>query len=173
MRQVDPIIFVFALPFFLTALSAHIVHWRWKRPKRDVVALFVNFILIPAPLVLSIPFLPQSWSVLDLHQACAVYLLHFALSGVYISSYPVVQANSPSLGILYLFRNSGPAGLTRDEIFNGFDKHSIVTARVQDLVDSSLIKKSGNGFVLAFRGRLVIKLYILYRKSLGLDIKGG
>ena len=107
-----------------------------------------------------------------MEEAFAAYLLIFGLSGVYISSYPAFQAVSPSLQILHLFKNHAAGGLSRAEIFQGFDQSSIVSARVQDLADSNLIKRNGEGFVLTLRGRAVIGLYALYRKSLGLSVKG-
>src|SRR3989344_3573269 len=162
------LIFAAGLPVFLAALGAHVLHWRTKRPRRDVVALCATFLILPALLIFSIPFLPIGPGVLDLEEAFAAYLLHFGLSGVYISSYPAFQAVSPSLQILQLFKTSGSGGLSRAEIFQGFDPTSIVSARVRDLEDSNLIKRQGRGFALTWRGRAVAGLYSLYRKSLGL-----
>ena len=154
---------------FFVSLCVHVVHWRWKAPKRDVVALIATFLLLPAA---AIAALGLASSLFSPEELVAVYLLHFILSGVYIAMYPAVPASSPSLEILMLFRGC-PEGLTREEIVRGFNKVSAVSARVRDLVDSKLVVQRDGKLTPTPNGRRLSVLFALYRRSLGLPVKGG
>ena len=165
----NPWIPLIACATFFVSLCAHVLHWHWKAPKRDVVALIVTFLLLPA---VAIAALGLASSLFSPEEALAVYLLHFILSGVYIAMYPAAQASSPSLEILMLFRGR-PEGLTREEIVRGFNTVSVVSARVKDLVDSKLVVQPGGKLTLTPNGRWLSVLFALYRRSLALPVKGG
>jgi hypothetical protein len=131
--------------------------------------LIATFLLLPAAAVAALGLASSLFSPEEL---LAVYLLHFVLSGVYIAMYPAAQASSPSLEILMLFRGR-PEGLTREEIVRGFNKVSAVSARVKDLVDSRLVVQRGGKLTPSPSGRRLSVLFALYRRSLGLPVKGG
>lgn len=167
-----------AFTVFLVCLSVHVLHWRFKKPQNDIVALFFTFVLIPGIVIILLPIISTHFKMsffpgYSLLERVAIYLLHFAISGIYISSYPAAQANSPSLQILLMFKKSGNNGLTKSEILSGFDHVSILGARMKDLVDTSLLKQKNGGYELTFRGRLFIGVFVFYRTALGLDLKGG
>lgn len=163
----------FGILLFLFCLFFHVLHWRWKKPQDDIFVLFLNFVIAPLLILIFIlfvikyPFLNFSFS-----EVIAIYVLHLALSGVYISSYPAVQAYSPSLEILLMYSKSKSAGITREEMLKMFDKDSIVSDRVRDLVNSNWVKQEGDNYRLTFFSKVIVRCYLFYRKSLGLPAKG-
>jgi hypothetical protein len=165
-----PLIILYGLSIFILCLMFHVRSWRRNRPRNEPAALFVNFLIAPLLLLLVLCFSP--WKTIGLADASAVYLYHFAIAGAYISSYPAVQAYSPSLEILMLFRGREAIGLTKGEILETFDQVGIVADRVRDLKASRLVVEENGKFRLSFGGHKIALAYKLYRCLLGLPIKG-
>jgi len=156
----------------------HILHWRFFSPKNDIRALMNTFVAIPLICITVLFFLGLQFFELDLWpirviELIAILVMHLAFSGVYISSYPAAQANSPTLQILLMFRHHPKKGVTAASIYKAFDYTAILHVRLQDLLDTQLLKKSGNGYILTPFGRVSITFFVLYRKLLGLGLKGG
>jgi hypothetical protein len=166
----NPFIIVFGLLFFILCLMSHVLVWRLKRPNHEIAALFINFIIAPLLVLFVLYF--SFLKTMRLTDVVAVYLFHFALAGAYISTYPAVQAYSPSLEILMLYRGRKSRGFTKDEILNTFDKMGIVSDRVSDLKHSRLVIEEDGRFRLSRISQIIIFGYKLYRSCLGLPTKG-
>lgn len=141
-------------------------------------ALFLTFLFIPAWIIFGLFISSFKWnsfvfSDFSLLEIMAIYLLHFALSGIYISSYPAAQAISPSLHILLMCRGDAQGGLTKEKMLQRFTRLHIVEERVKDLVNTGMVKQEDGKFTLTFWGNLIVSSAILYRRLLDLDLKGG
>ncbi len=157
------------LTSFVVCLVAHVVWWRARRPRSDVPALFLLFLLLPSVVALVALLVAPPLAV------AGAFLLHLALACAYIQTYPAAQAQSPSLHIL-LAVGRVPEGLTRAELLAGGTPQTLVGARVDDLVANRFIVDSQDGdgkYVLTPTARRLVLFFVAFRRFLGLKSKGG
>lgn len=171
-------ILLIGISIFLICLCLHIVIWRRRRPKRKVVVLLLLFIL--SPFLFITGYRGLEWfgfvpSIISFTTAdwLAIYLLHFALSFAYISSYPAVEAASPSLAILLMIGGFNSQGIAHDDLLHVFDDEVVLEPRLKDLIEAGLIIKLGGYLIVTSRGSAFVKCFILLRRLLGLPIGKG
>jgi hypothetical protein len=137
-----------------------------KPPKNDVLTLFVIFLGIPLCVFFLLVFKGQgNWDTIELLQ---ILILHSSLALVYIASYPAAQAHSPSLSILLIIGSSAKGHLTAEEINRQYTTDQTIIRRVDELEIYGMIEKRDNVFILKPIARVIIRLYIFYRRLLGL-----
>ena len=155
------------LVLFSVCVLTHIFYWQHHTPRNQMLALLLIFIAIPiltAPLMSAAGF-PRMILL-------AVYVMHFCLTGVYLVTYPAVQAYSPSLQIILLLSKAGSIGLTHEEIISSFESSKIVSNKFHDLVHTGFLAGKGDKYQLTFIARNVLMIYSAFRSILGLSIKG-
>ena len=162
-------VFTCGVLVFLACLAVHVAVWRAKTPGRDALALFAVFLGFPAALFSFVLLAGRPHFTPD--EIALAFLLHAALSCVYISSYPAAQALSPSLDIILKISRQGK--MTASEIVGSYDDRRLVAERVDDLGRSSLVFREGGRFYLTRVGRFVLGFFRTYRKVLGLPFGGG
>ncbi|MBI5638830.1 MAG: hypothetical protein HZA17_00235 [Nitrospirae bacterium] len=167
----SPHIIIYGFLSFLGCMLIHVVVWRIKIPRHDALLLFFIFLIFPSIFFLLlgvVKSVPVSGT-----DAAYGFLLHVALSVVYISSYPAAQAISPSLDIMLVIGSSQDRRMTEEDIISRYDDGVLVAARVDDLRHSSLVLQKGGTFELTSVGKTVAGFFVLYRKLLGLHPGGG
>jgi hypothetical protein len=170
------IVLLAAFTSFACCLMCHVALWRIARPTSDARALFLIFLGVPAAAALGFmgagtAFAGGGWPQwLDV---LAMLLLHWALSLAYIQTYPAVQAQSPSLEIVYAVFKSMPRGLSREELLTTLDTRQLVGDRVEDLVANRLIRAAGDLYILTPLSTLIVKFFLGFRSLLGLSSRGG
>ncbi len=159
------------LELFCFCLAAHIVIWRVFRPRKQIVLLTLIFTFGPS-LMLGIVVLA---SRIDLSSCGLALLLHLALAAVYINLYTLVAGFSPSIGILERVDESMPRGLQRNELAPPwFNDENLSGARRENLLSSGLVYESGGLLLLSPRGLLVSRIFLTFRRFLGLpDVAKG
>ncbi|MBE9529414.1 MAG: hypothetical protein IME99_09270 [Proteobacteria bacterium] len=171
---------------FFVALFIHSLVWRIRRPKRDVLTLFILFCLLaalPVVLLLFCPYTPlfsgverESSAAIEV---CAALLSYGSLAASYIMTYPALQARCPSLRMVLHIERAGGRGMSLAEVSALFDSADLITDRLEDLLTSGLVVSDagpvyGNGqknegpFKVTRRGALVLKPFMLFRTFLGL-----
>lgn len=164
---------------FIGCLFIHIIIWRWRYPKKHIIALFLIFILLPFAFVIAyiglgqFGFLPDNIIFFSTEDWLAIYLLNFALSLAYILSYPAIEAVSPSLAILLIVGDSNANGAAHDDLLHVFDDEVVLEPRIHDLIVAGLIVESDGYLSIAPRGAIFIRCFILLRQLLGLPIGKG
>lgn len=166
----NPKILLIGCGTFFACLLTHVLVWRLRRPRNDMAALFVIFIFVPLGLACLWGWFDSGFSAVEF---AAAGLFHLAVSCAYIQSYPPAQAESPSLKMLILIAQHMPQGLTREEVLGHFDNIKLVGTRFQDLVNNNLICRVRGSFYLTPVAKSIILFFVLYRKLLGLEFKGG
>ncbi len=174
-------ILIIGVLIFIICLGLHILVWRWYHPRKEVIILFLIFLIIPA--VIGIAGLGLNWFGLlpggtgvipiSAFDWPLVFLLHFSLAGAYILSYPAIQAVSPSLAILLVVESSALQGLTSNELRSHFTVEDLLEARLRDLKDGYLAVESDGWFRLTWRGLLLVRFNRFLRILLGLPTIGG
>jgi hypothetical protein len=172
---VSPNIILYGFGIFFACLITHIVIWRIRVPKNDALILFILFLFIPSAIVICtkvfyVQIIPVSLSGMEI---ALVLLLNFALSAIYISSYPAAQAASPSLKILLIIESARDKRMTAEEIFKYFENQKIILTRINELVDYNLVIKDQDRFSLKPFAMKLVSLYIFYRWLLGLPVGRG
>lgn len=166
---------------FVMMLFLHVVLWRWCRPKDDMAALAILFFGVPIVttfLILILVWfglLPNVGNLMStsIADGAATALLYFALAGAYISSYPAAQGSSPSLDILLVVGKSMTTGLTYEDLLDRFTNETVLTPRLQDLIDSNLAVESNGALALTPRGVILVRILGLLRRLLGLPAGKG
>ena len=83
---------------------------------------------------------------------------------------PYLGDESPSSKIFLLVRKKKTA--TFAQIINTFSNQELISKRIDDLVRSKLVEKSGNQIVISDRGKTFLKIMNLYRKLLVWEMIG-
>lgn len=171
-----PFILILGVSIFVVCLGLHVLIWWRRHPKSHIIALALIFIVVPT--VVGIIGLGLNWLELlpkgagiipiSISDWPLVFLLHYALAGAYIMSYPAVQAVSPSLTMLLIVGSAAPRGLTYDELRSHFNSKELLQARLHDLKEGSLAVEVDGWFRLTWRGLLLIRFTGFLRSLLGL-----
>lgn len=154
---------------FLVAFFLHAALWRRGRPAREMTRLFVIFAVLPLPFYLAAGA-AEPGRALPLLFA---FLWHLALSAAYIMTYPPIQAGCPSLKIVLLVKNAGAKGLSAEEIRSLFSRDALFDERFRDLVKDGLVAFKYDAWGITLGGRVLSRVFLLYRRLLGLPLGEG
>jgi len=156
---------------FILMFALHVLVWRIKTPGKQILSLFLIFIFFPYFLFLIIyciyRFLGYGPSFED---TILMLLLYSGLAGVYIQTYPSIQACSPTLMIVYMIgRNKKPYNTA--EIKEMIKSEDFLEERLEDLKAEKLIRytESKDSITITQRGSILSGIFILYRRFLGLE----
>ncbi|OGR84186.1 MAG: hypothetical protein A2902_00055 [Elusimicrobia bacterium RIFCSPLOWO2_01_FULL_64_13] len=162
---------------FLACLTAHILVWRRRRPKNDILSLFMIFMIAPSVLLGLYGLAGAAgWAAPGLFsfpEVGALYLLHLALSSAYIQTYPCAQAESPSLKMMLIVSRHMPQGVSESELARLFDDSKLVHSRFHDLLHTGLMVEKDGRYSLSPVAERIIRFFVVYRRILGLRFKGG
>ena len=163
-----------ALVLFLSSMLLHVIIWRFLKTKRQVWVLFIVLVLIPAATVfLIIGFLSPQQGGFLISDWLGVLLMHLSFSSAYILSYPAIQAKCPSLTMLLLIEDSTGRRCTLEELSLAFSDESLRDARINDLVNDSMIVYRDNDYYMTPKGKAFLWPLIILRRLLGLPTGKG
>lgn len=160
----SPLILVIGIITFLISFSLHVIWWRWRRPKNDIIALVISFFFLPF-----LFFLIACIFRISLVNLLFIFLLHSALSGAYIMSYPVVQADSPMLNILLVINRAMPKGIRKEEIKQEMGSDDLLNVCMQKIVEEGFAKEAGDEIIPTIFGKIIASFFIMFRSFLGLE----
>lgn len=156
---------------FSGCLLLHVLIWRIRMPRNDVRMLSMLFLALPLSVLLGAAIVPEfscrGRYLTDL-ELMELFLLHAALAGVYIASYPAAQAHSPSLAIMRIIAASPEGKMTGENIVKRFTSRETVIERVEDLSVYDLVSVKEGMMRLRPLGGIIIRLYLFYRRLLAL-----
>lgn len=161
-----PLIAAFAA--FALLLLAQMVVWRLRRGSGNygtllALALGVLVAGLAAFVGLGIGGGFDAWTAT---------MLYGALVLAYTVTYSAVQADSPTMSVLFRIEASGDHGLSYDELASELDDAVLVIPRLEDLVAGGLAVRDGGRYTIAPAGALLARVYIVYRGILRME-KGG
>lgn len=169
-------VIVYGFLLFFCCLIIHIIIWRIKVPLISSFVLLVIFLVIP--FIFSVFVIKDIWHIkdtlsLNTVEVMGIMLLHFSLSSAYIAGYPAVRAVSPTLDIILMIESSKYKKMTEEELKRNFTDKRLVHARIDDLRTYHLISEKDDIFKLTFVSKIIVVVFILYRKILGLPMGEG
>lgn len=141
---------------FALLLVLQILCWKLLRVKRQILGLFFIYFALPTIFFYCLPFsLEQRFVVPYL---CVFY---YGLAMAYVISFPAIQAESPSLGLLLLLRSRhDTGGWDEKDLVETYAQKSLLQDRLDDLRNDGLTDAGGR---ISFAGRLLARVFLAYR----------
>lgn len=172
-------ILIWGLVIFCLALCVHLVIWKSRIPKTQTKALLqVFFTTLTVSLVLlkfitifiavSKNYIPALFPDY-LH----IGLFFSSLALAYIATYSAVEVDGPSFFIVMNIDDAGPGGLTEEKFNQIITDDYLVKPRVNDLLRDKMVYLEAGKYKLTGSGFLLARLFVFYRKLLGISRKGG
>lgn len=154
-----PSLLFIALGWFGACFFVHFLIWRVRRVKREIFWLVFSFLILTPALLLI--FTAERWAVL---------LVYAALSTAYLQTYPVLKADIPTFRLLLLIHQSGPRGLTEEELLKTMlPRMGLYDYKLRELEDDAFVRqKDGRLFLTPF-GRAVTAFFTAYRRFLRME----
>lgn len=163
-------ILFFGFILFLASLILHLVLWRLFDIKKEILTLFSLFIGLP---LLALAGLWAS-GVWDATQALAIGVFDFALAVSYIQTYPTLRTDIPTFRILILLDHYRGTGLDERFIIERLrDSPHMFSRKVVELERDGLAVRREGRIYLTFAGLLITRIFIYYRRMLGLPYGAG
>lgn len=168
-------ILIIGLILFVASQVVHIVIWRVFSPKAYPIWLPIIFTFTPL-LLFSVLHLLVLGGIAPMELNGHLYLLlasafvmHLALSGMYIHMYPGIVFFSLSLEIIKLLAENEEQGLSMEKIdLPVFSEANAIDMRINHLMESGMIEGDSNHLMLTNKGRSVAKVIYGFRRVLGL-----
>jgi len=171
------IIFCGVILFFI-AFLCQIIIWKIHIPERQTKALVVLFFCILTIGLLSLVIISHFYTITNwpvprtssdyLH----ITLLFTSLTLAYMITYSAIEVDSPSLLIILKISDKGTQGLDRKELEETMNDALLIMPRITDLLTDKMAYLEGDQYKLTRKGKIVAKIFIIYRKILNTG-KGG
>lgn len=168
-------ILIYGLIQFLISQVVHIIIWRIFSPKAYPIWLPVIFTLTPVGLFISLHILIFSGLIgIALNKVLYLtigssFVMHLALSAMYIHMYPGIVFFSLSLEIIKLMAKKKGHGFSMDEIdLPVFSEANTIDMRIRHLRDGGIIAEKNSNYDLTPKGMFIARGICAYRRLLGL-----
>jgi hypothetical protein len=143
----------------LVAFGLHVWWWRTARPRDDVRALSLCFLVLPLAV-----FLCARWP-----EALAAYCTAACWGVAYILSYPGAQAASPSMLVVLAVARAGSAGLPSEQLWPAVGGEGLLADTLHRLTDERFAEVNAEGrLVPAPRGHGLLRVLSAWRAWLNL-----
>lgn len=156
---------------FIVSFLLHVLIWNNLKPKKQMFLLALIFLLLPSVIYIALSVVSPGF--FNIVNTLLILILEIGLSGVYIMTYPAMQAECPTLKIILEVAKSMPQGLSEDAIRNIFSAEKLFVERVEDLVSEGFVFFKENKIYLSAKGRILSGVFLGYRNLLGLPLGEG
>jgi hypothetical protein len=169
---------VAAAGLFLLAFAAQAVIWRCRRPRAQYTGLLGLYLGALALVTVGLvgARLASAGAARLLPVAPLDYLtfalLYVGLVLAFGTTYSAVQADSPTMSVLLAIEATSGRGLALAELLDRFPDRVLVVPRLDDLVAGGLARLRDGRYVIAPRGVLFARPFVLFRRLLGFG-RGG
>ena len=158
------------LGYFLFAFLIHICLWRTVKIKKEIFWLFFIFLFLP----LTVALARFSLGFLNFPGFASAELLSLALALAYMQTYPTFRKDIPTFRILLLIHDSKGRGLSMEEVLGAVhDDSELFFEKIDELENDKLVTKSEGYLTLSPAGRLMARVFIVYRRLLGFETGPG
>lgn len=158
------------ITIFACLVIAHIIMVRLIVPRQHIKLLFILFLLLPQ--AVAVFLLLQNTDSFTTNELFTSWLLLLSLCCAYIQTFPAVQANAPSLQIVY-FLGQTVNGMTEEEICSNFQSEELLEKRIDDLITEGFVYKYDGQLCLTAKGKIFAGSFSFFRKMYGLELGEG
>lgn len=161
------------------ALSIHLCWWRVRRPAgavRSLGALFVGVAVAWLAAVVVLQAMGASSATLgprSVWDVAYVLALYVSMCLVYLITYIGIEAESPSVLILFAARRAGNEGIERASLGGVVSDEEMIDSRLSGMQQAGILRCDGERYTLTDYGRAYLAFYLLPRFLMGLARKGG
>ena len=156
------------LMLFSAFLAIHFVIWKVRLPKRHTpVLLIICIAVFLSWLAFSLVCYTEFLTLLH------VALYYCSLSLCYIITYSAIEGDSPTLSLVRFVEDKGPGGCSPEEIARFMEERPFIGARVAALLNSGLIRKENDRYVITGSEPFAFRLVFAFRRLYGSIPKGG
>lgn len=169
----------YGIGLFIIALMIHFFLWKAYLPKNQTAVLLRIFLgtlvsgisilykLKISFFLLGIPAPQEGYEYL---QICLFYI---SLVVAYVTTYTVLEVDSPSLVMIGNIADAGPDGLAKDTFEKKLNNEMLIIPRIRDLVTMGMVYYDDRVYKLKPKGIFIARIFIVYRKLLRQSQKGG
>lgn len=168
----------YGMALILIALVVHLSLWKIDLPKNHTKLLLGIFLVI---LIIGIFILNKFknqialWSIAGPTipaEYLQLVLLYISLTLAYLTTYSVIEVDSPSFLILIIIDKEGLRGLSLEKFNEIMTDEILVKPRIKDLINGTMIYLDKDKYKLTNKGLWLIRIFVFCRKLLNLG-KGG
>jgi len=171
-------VLLYGIGLFVLAVLLHLLIWRIHLPENQASALLYIFfgIFIVAIFIFrrnpAIAFfgIPVPATICENLQFSFLFI---SLTSAYIANYPAIEVDSPSLIMIMDIARAYPAGLDRDTFKKRLNNDNLIMPRINDLLKGKFIYLKDGRYRLTRRGLFIARIFILFRRILGMRQLGG
>lgn len=158
-----------SISLFLVAFSLNVIFWRIKKPLNIGKYIILIFVCVMIFYILGLLLLKFEITGYFIIKTLILYMSFFSC---YIMTYPVFAADSPSLIIADIVKNSN-RGISYNKLLNSFDNSILLHPRIRDLLEENYIKYEKDKYKLTAKGKILSDIFINYRKIINRNKFGG
>lgn len=169
---------VTSLALFGVAQLIHIMTWKISRPSEYLYWFLKFWVIVPVTLAVVVLLVARFIFGYEITQQIvffwvAAFVGYGALCGAYVLIYPAIYTLSPSLEILRYLRGTPHGTAKSEQLPYSSETTSLVTDRVETMLDTGFVERDNGDLVLTGRGRKIGRIVDFYRRFLGLDQSTG
>ncbi len=174
MRELLYGIILIALAFFI-----HISLWKIRQPthQKSILICIFSIILIAGSGILF--YFRQYVSLFGIKAPQEFYgyfqicIFFISISLAYMVTYSALEADSPSLVMIMTIANSGSDGLSQKNFEEKINNDTLIMPRLKDTLSEKLAYLNGDKYNLTLKGRIIARIFIIYRNIIKRERKGG
>lgn len=161
-------VLIWGILFFIFFIVLHVMIWKIRVPRSPIKILIflVGFVMLAGLVILGM------YSSYTLSYYVHIYLLFFSFFVSYLLIYSAIQADSPSLAIVFQIAKAGKQGLPATTLAGLFSNGVLIVPRIKELVGAKLVNLEDGKYRINGKGKLFIGPFLIYRNILGLG-RGG
>ncbi|MBF0351769.1 MAG: hypothetical protein HQM11_12120 [SAR324 cluster bacterium] len=161
------------------ALFSHLLIWKIRLPVRQTRALLaiffgtflsgliINYVLVHTNNTALIPYLLSS-----LPEYLEVFLFGTALTLSYVITYSALEADSPTIVMIFAIYKSGSEGIEKSKFEQIMNDEILIDSRIADLVRDKMVHIQGGRYQLTPKGKRFAQLFTLIRKLMNTYMGG-
>ncbi len=167
-------IILIAITFFL-----HIFIWKIHQPvhQKSILIFLFSIILIFGLGILF--YFRQHIHLLgikppqEFYGYLQIFVFFISISLAYMVTYSALEADSPSLVMIMTIANSGSEGLPQKTFEEKINNDTLIIPRLKDALSEKLVCLSEDKYNLTPKGRILANIFMIYRKIIRRERKGG
>ena len=165
---------VFGFLCFIVAFFVHVVWWRFSKPTNTTLTITLIFgFSVFVVWVMIVGFgIPQVFSYASPADHTLILFLALALSVSYISTYPALENDSPTLRVVFVISKYGSVGISEHALYKMFSNEDLVQISITEMENERLVYRDGNLIVLTKTGHRLANLFWRWRNILGAGTGG-
>jgi len=172
-------VLIFSLLLPAIAFTIHLIVWKAHLPTHQKSILICIFSVTLAAGLIILFIFRQYINLLGIRAPQGLYeylqicIFFVSISLAYMVTYSALEADSPSLVMIMTIANSGSEGLSQKNFEEKINNDTLIIPRLKDAVSEKLAYFNEDKYSLTPKGRVIARIFLIYRKIIKRERKGG